>query len=43
MFFSESLDEDLDCASYVMAHGGEAAVVGFKGEINEGCRISHIL
>ncbi len=51
MFFREILNEDLGCASYVVADGGEAAVVDPKWEINDylriaeenGFRISHIL
>lgn len=51
MFFREVLNEDLGCASYVVADGGEAAVVDPKWEIEEylriaeenGFRISHVL
>ncbi|HSL00383.1 MAG TPA: rhodanese-like domain-containing protein [Rubrobacteraceae bacterium] len=51
MFFREVLNEDLGCASYVVADGGEAAIVDPKWEIREylqiaeenGFRISHIL
>jgi glyoxylase-like metal-dependent hydrolase (beta-lactamase superfamily II)/rhodanese-related sulfurtransferase len=51
VFFREVLNEDLGCASYVVADGGEAAVVDPKWEIGEylriaeenGFRISHIL
>ncbi len=51
MFFREVLNEDLGCASYVVADGGEAAVVDPKWEIEaylqiaeeNGFRISHII
>jgi glyoxylase-like metal-dependent hydrolase (beta-lactamase superfamily II)/rhodanese-related sulfurtransferase len=51
VFFREVLNEDLGCASYVVADGGEAAVIDPKWEIEEyleiaeenGFRISHIL
>lgn len=51
MFFREVLNEDLGCASYVVADGGEAAIVDPKWEIGEyleiaegnGFRISHIV
>jgi hydroxyacylglutathione hydrolase len=51
MFFREVLNEDLGCASYIVADGGEAAVIDPKWEIEEylkiaeenGFRISHIL
>jgi hydroxyacylglutathione hydrolase len=51
MFFREVLNEDLGCASYLIADGGEAAVVDPKWEIEDyleiaeenGFRISHIL
>ncbi|MDQ4106114.1 MAG: rhodanese-like domain-containing protein [Actinomycetota bacterium] len=51
MFFREVLNEDLGCASYVVADGGEAAIIDPKWEIEEyleiaeenGFRISHIL
>lgn len=51
MFFREVLNEDIGCASYVVADGGEAAVIDPKWEIDEylrvaeenGFRISHIL
>lgn len=51
MFFREVLNEDLGCDSYVIADGGEAAVVDPKWEIEDylkiaeenGFRISHIL
>jgi hydroxyacylglutathione hydrolase len=51
MFFREVLNEDLGCASYVVADGGEAAVVDPKWEIEEylkiaeenGFKIAHIL
>jgi hydroxyacylglutathione hydrolase len=51
MFFREILNEDLGCASYVVADGGEAAVIDPKWEIGEyleiaeenGFRISHVL
>ena len=33
MFFRQILDEDLGCASYVIADGGEAAVIDPKWEI----------
>ena len=47
----KSLNEDLGCASYVVADGGEAAIIDPKWEIEEylriaeenGFRISHIL
>jgi hydroxyacylglutathione hydrolase len=40
MFFREVLNEDLGCASYVIADGGEAAVVDPKWEIEEYLRIA---
>jgi len=40
MFFREVLNEDLGCASYVVAGGGEAAVVDPKWEIEEYLRIA---
>lgn len=51
MFFREVLNEDLGCASYVVADGGEAAIIDPKWEIEEylqiaeenGFRISHVL
>ena len=51
MFFREVLNEDLGCASYVVADGGEVAVIDPKWEIEEylqiakenGFRISHVL
>lgn len=51
MFFREVLNEDLGCASYVVADGGEAAIIDPKWEIGEyleiaeenGFRISHII
>jgi hydroxyacylglutathione hydrolase len=51
VFFREVLNEDLGCASYVIADGGEAAVVDPKWEIEEylkiaeenGFRVSHVL
>ncbi len=51
MFFREVLNEDLGCGSYVIADGGEAAVVDPKWEIEDylkiaeenGFRITHIL
>src|ERR671929_127233 len=35
MFFRQVLHEDLGCASYVVADGGEAAIVDPKWEIEE--------
>jgi hydroxyacylglutathione hydrolase len=51
VFFRQVLNDDLGCASYVIADGGEAAVVDPKWEIEEyleladghGFRIAHIL
>jgi hydroxyacylglutathione hydrolase len=51
MFFRQLLHEDLGCASYVVADGGEAAVVDPKWEIEDylaladehGFRITHVL
>ena len=51
MFFPEVLNEDMGCASYVAADGGEAAVVDPKWETEEyleiaednGFKIAHIL
>ena len=51
MFFREVLNEDLGCASYVVADGGEAAIIDPKWEVEpyleiaeeNGFRISHIL
>lgn len=51
MYFREILNEDLGCASYVVADGGEAAIIDPKWEIEEylkiaeenGFRISHVL
>jgi hydroxyacylglutathione hydrolase len=51
LFFREVLNEDLGCASYVVADGNEAVVIDPKWEIEEylemaeenGFRISHIL
>jgi len=51
MFFREVLNEDLGCASYVVADGGEAAIIDSKWEIEEyleiaeenGFRISYVL
>ncbi len=38
MFFREVLNEDLGCGSYVVADGGEAAVVDPKWEYRSTCR-----
>ncbi|MGB3683449.1 MAG: rhodanese-like domain-containing protein [Rubrobacteraceae bacterium] len=51
MFFREILNEDLGCASYIIADGGEAAVIDPKWEMEDylrvaeenGFSISHIL
>ncbi len=51
MFFREVINEDLGCASYVVADGGEAAIIDPKWEIEEylqiaeenGFRVSHVL
>ena len=51
MFFREVLNEDLGCASYVVADGGEAAIVDPKWDIEEylqiaeenGFQITHII
>jgi hydroxyacylglutathione hydrolase len=51
VFFREVLNEDLGCASYIVADGGEAVVIDPKWEIREyleiaeanGFRISHVL
>ena len=51
MFFREVLNEDLGCASYVIADGGEAAIIDPKWEIEDylriaeenSFRVSHIL
>jgi len=51
MFFREVLNEDLGCASYFVADGGESAIIDPKWEIEEyleiaeenGFRISHVL
>src|SRR5919198_6535443 len=51
MFFRQVLHEDLGCASYVVAGGGEAAVIDPKWEIEDylalaeehGFEIRHIL
>ena len=51
MFFRQVLHEDLGCASYVVADGGEAAVIDPKWEVEEylalaeehGFRIAHVL
>ncbi|MDQ4001213.1 MAG: rhodanese-like domain-containing protein [Actinomycetota bacterium] len=51
MFFREVLNEDLGCASYMVADSGEAAVIDPKWDIEEyleiaeenGFKISHIL
>jgi hydroxyacylglutathione hydrolase len=51
MFLREVLNEDLSCASYIVADGGEAAIIDPKWEIEEylqiaednGFRISHVL
>jgi glyoxylase-like metal-dependent hydrolase (beta-lactamase superfamily II)/rhodanese-related sulfurtransferase len=51
MFFRQVLHEDLACASYLLADGGEAAVVDPKWEIEDyleladehGFRIAHVL
>jgi len=51
VFFREVLNEDLGCASYVVADGGEAVIIDPKWEVEEylkaaeenGFRISHIL
>jgi glyoxylase-like metal-dependent hydrolase (beta-lactamase superfamily II) len=51
MFFRQVLHEDLGCASYVVADGGEAAVVDPKWEVEDylalaaehGFQITHIL
>ena len=40
MFFREVLNEDLGCASYVIADGGEAAIVDPKWEIEEYLKIA---
>src|SRR5215210_1580757 len=40
MFFREVLNEDLGCASYVIADGGEAAVVDPKWDVEEYLRIT---
>ena len=51
MFFREVLNEDLGCASYMVADGGEAVVIDPTWEVEaylraaeeNGFRISHIL
>ena len=51
MFFRQVLHDDLGCASYVIADGGEAAVIDPKWEIEDylglaaehGFRIAHVL
>jgi hydroxyacylglutathione hydrolase len=51
MFFREVLNEDLGCGSYIVADGGEAAVIDPKWDIEEylqiaeenGFRITHIV
>ena len=51
MFFREVLNEDLGCGSYIVADGGEAAVIDPKWDIEEyleiaeenGFKIAHIL
>ena len=51
MFFREVLNEDLGCASYLVADGDEAVVIDPKWEVEEylrvaeenGLRISHVL
>jgi hydroxyacylglutathione hydrolase len=51
MFFRQVLHEDLGCASYVIADGGEAAVVDPKWDVEDylalaeehGFRITHVL
>ncbi|MDQ3966264.1 MAG: MBL fold metallo-hydrolase, partial [Actinomycetota bacterium] len=51
MFFREVLNEDLGCASYVIADSGEAAVIDPKWDIEEyleiaeenGLQITHII
>ena len=51
MFFREVLNEDLGCASYMVADGGEAVIIDPKWEVDQylqaakenGFRISHIL
>jgi hydroxyacylglutathione hydrolase len=51
MFFRQVLNDDLGCASYVIADGGQAAVIDPKWEIEDylqladehGFRIAHIL
>jgi hypothetical protein len=40
VFFRQILNEDLSCASYVIADGGEAAVVDPKWEIEDYLRIA---
>lgn len=40
MFFRQVLNDDLGCASYVIADGGEAAVVDPKWEIEEYLRLA---
>ena len=51
MLFRQVLNEDLGCASYLIADGGEAAVVDPQWEIEpylalartHGLRIAHVL
>ncbi len=51
MFFRQVLHEDLGCASYVVADGGEAAIIDPKWDVEDylelaednGFRISHLL
>jgi glyoxylase-like metal-dependent hydrolase (beta-lactamase superfamily II)/rhodanese-related sulfurtransferase len=51
MFFRQVLHEDLGCASYVVADGGEAAVIDPKWDVEEylelaaehGFRVTHVL
>ncbi len=40
MFFREILNEDLGCASYVVADGGEAAVIDPKWEMEDYLRVA---
>ena len=40
MFFRQILNEDLSCASYMIADSGEAAVVDPKWEIEDYLRIA---
>jgi glyoxylase-like metal-dependent hydrolase (beta-lactamase superfamily II) len=51
VFFRQVLHEDLGCASYLVADGGEAAVIDPKWDVEDylaladehGFRISHVL